>query len=148
MPEGSSCDDLRSALRKRFRLTPEAYRRKFREARKEGNETFFQFGVRLSKSLNYWLSLADVSSEDLVLMEQLKNNVTGELSIYITEGKPASFAEAIATADCYAEARRSETGGRPPPRNRGSNPPGMFRTGMNDRPRQCTTGLRLTTPIR
>ena len=107
MPEGSSYGQLKDALRKRFRLTPETYRRKFRNMRKDADETFVQFGERLKRTLNYWKTMAGMDLQDLILIEQLKNSITDELSIHITEGSPQSFDEAVERADKFAEARRS-----------------------------------------
>ncbi|KAL8562823.1 hypothetical protein ACOMHN_004515 [Nucella lapillus] len=85
----------------------ETYRRKFRGLRKEPTESFQQFGDRLRKVFRYWVNLSEASTlEDLVLLEQLHNVVTEGLAIYIAEGAPKTFKEAIERADRYAEARR------------------------------------------
>ncbi|KAL8590391.1 hypothetical protein ACOMHN_011605 [Nucella lapillus] len=106
MPEGSTYDELKNSLRIRFRLTPDAYQRKFRKTRKESNETFPQFGNRLERILDHWLELSKLKLRDLMLIEQLRNVVTPDLSIYVSEGRPSSFKAAIERAEIYAEARR------------------------------------------
>ena len=47
-------DALKTAVLKRFDLTEDGFKRKFRASRPEGAETFAQFSVRLSSYLHRW----------------------------------------------------------------------------------------------
>ena len=106
MPATSTYLDLQLALKKAYSLTPEAYRKKFREAKKQNDETFAMFGERLSQILDTWLELEGVPLRDLILMEQLCSGVSAELTIKIREQKPDSFDKAVEIADIFADARK------------------------------------------
>ena len=110
MPASSTYPELQLALKKAYSLTPEAYRKKFREARKQVDETFAMFGERLTQILDTWLELEGMPLKDLVLLEQLCAGVGTELTIRIREQKPDSFSQAIEIADVFADARRMVKG--------------------------------------
>ncbi|KAL8581595.1 hypothetical protein ACOMHN_049152 [Nucella lapillus] len=107
MPSGSTYSELQDALRRRFYLTPEAYRRKFREAKKQSDESFTAFGERILRYKDSWCKMADASFDQLILIEQLCNGVSPELVTRIREKKPKTFSEALTVAEDYADARRS-----------------------------------------
>ena len=97
---------LCTALRRQFRLSPEAYRRKFRGMKKEFQESYIQFGTRLEKTLQHWTDLSESSLKDLILIEQLMNTVTPELKIKLGETNPKDFQTAVEIAESFSEARR------------------------------------------
>ena len=98
---------LQSILRVQFRLTPDSYRRKFRNAKKEQHETFYNFGDRLKTAFNHWLELSGSDVKDLVLIEQLYNCCNSDLKIRLSEQQPTTFDQAINIAEIYSEARRT-----------------------------------------
>jgi hypothetical protein len=53
-------DKLKIALLKRFDLTEDGFRRKFKSSQPETGETFVQFSVRLSSYLLKWLKMAKI----------------------------------------------------------------------------------------
>ena len=106
MPPESTYEELQTALRKSFYLTAESYRRKFREARKHGDETFVLFGERLERTLESWTKMAETEIKDLILIEQLCSGINPDLVTRIREKKPTTFKEAIQIAEVYADARR------------------------------------------
>ena len=106
MPTDSSYADLQAALRKAFYLSTETYRKKFRDSRKQGDETFLIYGERLTRSLDSWVEMAAAPLKDVILIEQLCTGVTPELFTRIREIKPKSFQEAVECAETYADARR------------------------------------------
>lgn len=68
-------DKLKDALLKRFQLTEEGFRSKFRSSKPEVGETSSQFVVRLKDYLSSWMDLAKVTQDydglrDLILREQ------------------------------------------------------------------------------
>ena len=106
MPTGSSYAGYQDALRRRFFLSPEAYRKKFREARKASDESFVTFGERLNRYLDSWSTLSKTAVRELFLIEQLCAGVSPDLVIRIRENKPTTLSEALEVAESYAEARR------------------------------------------
>eukprot|EP00745_Piridium_sociabile_P033382 TRINITY_DN571_c0_g1_i10.p1 TRINITY_DN571_c0_g1~~TRINITY_DN571_c0_g1_i10.p1 ORF type:complete len:1565 (+),score=261.65 TRINITY_DN571_c0_g1_i10:102-4796(+) len=106
MPPGSSYAELQAALRKSYYLGTETYRRKFRDARKKGDETFIIYGERLTRSLESWIDMADAPLKDVILTEQLCTGINPEMITRIRELKPKTFQEAVECAESYADARR------------------------------------------
>ncbi|XP_076469672.1 uncharacterized protein LOC143300003 [Babylonia areolata] len=111
--EQNNYDSLRAALMKRFNLTADGYRRKFREARKETGETFEQFIVRLDGYFQKWASLSnkDVNKvedlKDLIIAEQFMETLSTDLAIRVRERQPANVQEAARAADVVVEAKKS-----------------------------------------
>src|SRR6218665_1738268 len=56
--EAHDYEKLKGELLKRFRLTEGGYRRKFKSAMKEKDETTLQFGERLNRYLEKWLQMS------------------------------------------------------------------------------------------
>src|SRR6218665_2104225 len=56
--EAHDHEKLKEELLKRFRLTEGGYRRKFKSAMKEKDETTLQFGERLNRYLEKWLQMS------------------------------------------------------------------------------------------
>lgn len=129
MPAGSSYETLQMALRRKFRLTPDTYRRRFREARKKAKETYLAFGTRLRRGLKFWVDMAGQSLEDLVLIEQLFWSMPERLSTDVRARGPQGFDDTIKVAQTLWEADLAyvgKPGARSPPRKRssGSRQPG------------------------
>ncbi|XP_076434617.1 uncharacterized protein LOC143274631 [Babylonia areolata] len=106
LPPESSYTDLKAALRRQFRISPEAYRKKFREIRKAGSESFIQFGIRLKRTLEHWETMSGMALRDLILIEQLLSTVTDDLAVCIRDEGLRTFQEVIERAGRFAEARR------------------------------------------
>jgi hypothetical protein len=99
-------DELKRALLARFQLTADTYRVKFRTARKEKEESFPQFAVRLELWLRRWMTLSSRAEtfedlRDLVLQEQLLDAMTPELATHVREREPKSVGDAAKLADVY-----------------------------------------------
>ena len=76
--DANDYDKLKEALLRRFRMTEEGFRKKFRSARPETGETAPQFAVRLENYFCRWLDLAQAERsfdgvKDLLLREQFIN---------------------------------------------------------------------------
>ena len=108
---------LKSALYKRFNVSVDSARTRFRETTLDKGETYEQLHVRLTKRLDKWLQLeaGDSSAQeeikntvvqDLMLREQFMRCCTRELQIYIRQQEPASSSGMAAIADKWSEARK------------------------------------------
>ena len=102
-------DKLKDALLKRFQLTEEGFRSKFRSSRPEVGETRPQFVVRLDDYLNRWMDMANVSKDfdglkDLVLQEQFMQSSNKNLQVSLKERKVKSVVEIAEIAEQYNEA--------------------------------------------
>lgn len=51
-------DELKAALYKRFDMTEDGFRKRFRSSKPEGSETFLQFSSRMDSYLERWVELS------------------------------------------------------------------------------------------
>ena len=61
--EASDYEKLKEELLKRIRWTEGGYRRKFKSAMKEKDETALQFGERLNRYLEKWLQMSGFTED-------------------------------------------------------------------------------------
>ena len=102
-------DRVKLALMKRYDLTEDGYRRKFRTSKPEVDESPEQFIVRLDRYLLRWLQLSktDRSFEglkDLIVKEQFIDSCPKELAIHLRERAPETLVQIAKIADQYLEA--------------------------------------------
>ena len=107
--EATDYDKLSDALLKRYQLTEEGFRQKFRSSKQEIGETAGQFVVRLSNYLSRWMELGKVTENyaglrDLVLREQFLTVSNRNLVLFLKERKIKSITEMIELAEQYNEA--------------------------------------------
>ena len=99
-------DKLVTALQKRFQLTEDGYRTKFRTTRPEKGETPTQFVARLSEYFHRWVELSRIwktydSLVDLLLREQFVVSCSKELTAYLKERPSTSIDELADLAERY-----------------------------------------------
>ena len=51
-------DELKEALYKRFEMTEDSFRKKFRTFKPDGSETFVQFSIRINNCIYLWIELS------------------------------------------------------------------------------------------
>ena len=100
---------MKIALMKRYDLTEDGYRRKFRVSAPETDESPDQFIVRLSTYLIRWLELSKTEKtfeglKDLIVKEQFINSCPKELAVHLRERAPETLEEMAKIADQYLEA--------------------------------------------
>ena len=102
-------DRVKLALMKRYDLTEDGYRRKFRASKPEVDESPEQFIVRLDRYLLRWLELSNTERsfeglKDLIVKEQFIDSCPKELAIHLRERAPESLVQIAKIADQYLEA--------------------------------------------
>ena len=104
-------DRVKLALMKRYDLTEDGYRRKFRASKPEVDESPEQFIVRLDRYLLRWLELSNMHTErsfeglkDLIVKEQFIDSCPKELAIHLRERAPETLVQIAKIADQYLEA--------------------------------------------
>ena len=99
---------VREAVLRRYDVSEESYRRRFRTTRKKRNETFRELAVRLGDLAKKWLAGCDSMDEvvDMLVVEQILDTMGSDLKIWVSEKKPKSGSEAGGLADDYIQARR------------------------------------------
>jgi hypothetical protein len=106
---------LKNALLKRYQLTEEGFRRKFRDAHPEDNESAYQFIARIRRYFQRWVELTEIeksydSLQELLIKEQYINTCSAEMKIYLRERAIKDIDELVglSLAERYTEARYSE----------------------------------------
>ena len=102
-------DRVKLALMKRYDLTEDGYRRKFRVSKPEVDESPEQFIVRLDIYLLRWLELSNTERsfeglKDLIVKEQFIGSCPKELAIHLRERAPETLVQIAKIADQYLEA--------------------------------------------
>ena len=102
-------DKVKIALMKRYDLTEDGYRRKFRASKPEVDESPEQFIVRLDRYPLRWLELPNTEQtfdglKDLIVKEQFIDSCPKDLAIHLRERKPETLAKIAKIADQYLEA--------------------------------------------
>ncbi|KAL8560227.1 hypothetical protein ACOMHN_021721 [Nucella lapillus] len=104
-------DEVKTALLVHFRLDAEAYRKKFRDMRKEGSETFEQALTRMKRWFSLWCKAAkkdetDVDDvKDLLLQEQMYRMFNSEFTVEVRRTCPRTVDEVAREATVFAEAK-------------------------------------------
>ena len=102
-------DKVKIALMKRYDLTEDGYRRKFRASKPEIDESPDQFIVRLDRYLLRWLELSNTARtfdglKDLIVREQFIDSCPKDLAIHLRERAPETLEQFAKIADQYLEA--------------------------------------------
>ena len=99
-------DQLQAALLAAYELSPEHYRKKFRDIRKTECDTYTDFAFKMQNFFKRWLqslnSYDDIDKlRQTLLMEQFLQTVSVELKIWLVDQKPNSIDEMAKLADQY-----------------------------------------------
>ena len=110
--DASDYDKLKKALLTRYNYTEDGYRKRFREATPETEETPDQFVIRLKNYLAKWLELSGSSPQnfdalvDLIVKEQFINACSEDLAMYLLERGPKDLVELTKWAQKYLIAHK------------------------------------------
>ena len=114
--DASEYDKLKKALLMRYNYTEDGYRKRFREATPETEETPDQFVIRLKNYLAKWLELSRNSPGDfdalvdLIVKEQFINACSEDLAMYLLERGPKDLVELTTWAQKYLIAHKEQLG--------------------------------------
>ena len=127
--EANDFKGLKTALLKRYQLTEDGFRNKFRTSKPESAETVFQFVARLSRYFKRWDDLTEVAQNynalsDLLIREQLIGTCSESMRLFLRERVPKSVEEMTKLAEQFMEAhggsitmtKRQQNTDRPPSR--------------------------------
>ena len=114
--DASDYDKLKRALLTRYNYTEDGYRKRFREATPETEETPDQFVIRLKNYLAKWLELSGSSPQnfdalvDLIVKEQFINACSEDLAMYLLERGPKDLVELTTWAQKYLITHKEQLG--------------------------------------
>ena len=107
---------VRATILKRFQISTDAVREKFRTSSMEKGESFVDFSVKLSSWAQAWFqdhNGAMLSAEDIkevIVMEQFLARVPEDLRTWLLDKKVKTVREAAELSDGYAQVRRRPLG--------------------------------------
>ena len=106
-------DRLKDALLKRYLLSADGFKKRFRSAKPELGETPSQFLTRLDNYLERWIELAKVTKcyeglKTLIVQEQYLSTCPKEMAMHMKEGKPKTLTELGDVAENYVEAHATD----------------------------------------
>jgi len=121
-------DIVKAAVLKVYELVPEAYRQRFRSARKQNDETHVEFARGQEQLFDRWLTSKNVNDDfnqlrQLVLVEQFKSCVHADIKTHLDERDVNSLGDAATISDDYALTHKLSSGsssGGPNRYNQGS----------------------------
>jgi len=106
-------DRLKEALLKRYLLSADGFKKRFRSAKPERGETRSQFLTRLDNYIENWIELAKVTKsyeglKNLIVQEQYLSTCPKEMAMHLREGKPKTLTEFGNEAKNYVEAHATD----------------------------------------
>ena len=105
-------DLVKAAILKRYDVSAETYRQRFRAETRKPTESYGNFGERLADHLERWEKAAEgMDLRQLVLLEQFLQALPRDMAVRVREERPKSMKEATEMADNYELARKAEGGG-------------------------------------
>ena len=101
-------DGVKAAILRRYDITEETYRQRFREITKNVVESHRDVSIRLGGLANKWLKgLTTVEQvKEAIVLEQLLYTLGPSVRVWVKERKPKTALEAGQLADDYSEARK------------------------------------------
>ena len=102
-------DALKTAILRRYCLTEDGFRERFRNTRPERQDTAKQFGAKLEHLFNRWIDLSAIEKDfdglfDLCLREQFITQCDTELCVFLRERSPKTFEDMVTLAETYIQA--------------------------------------------
>ncbi|KAK3791391.1 hypothetical protein RRG08_012573 [Elysia crispata] len=115
--EATEYDRVKEVLQKRYNLTEDGYRQRFRTCSPEEGENPSMFIVRLKTYLERWMKLAEAPQtyeafRDLFVKEQFLESSPADLSTYLRERRLADLEEVARSAELFLTARKRQLSDR------------------------------------
>ena len=105
--QSSSYDTVKELILKAYELVPEAYRQKFRNCKKENEQTHVQFARTKEQLFDRWCSSKKIGSNheklrQLMLVEEFKRCINSDIKSFLDEKQVETLEAAARLADDYA----------------------------------------------
>src|SRR6218665_956916 len=110
--EAHDYEKLKEELLKRFRLTEGGYRRKFKSAMKEKDETALQFGERLNRYLEKWLQMSGFEEDYdglkmLIIRDQFLVKCDEEVRCFLKQKGKLDLNDTLTHAQYFFESKET-----------------------------------------
>ena len=121
LEQSSDYDKVKELILKAYELVPEAYRQKFRDCRKELNQTHVEFARTKEQLFDRWCSSKKVGSDheklrQLMLVEELKWCINSDVRAFLNEKEVENLDVAARLADDYSLTHKASFVNKPFPR--------------------------------
>ena len=105
--QSSSYDTVKELILKAYELVPEAYRQKFRNCKKENEQTHVEFARTKEQLFDRWCSSKKIGSDheklrQLMLVEEFKRCINSDIKSFLDEKQVETLEAAARLADDYA----------------------------------------------
>ena len=105
--QSSSYDTVKELILKAYELVPEAYRQKFRNCKKENEQTHVEFARIKEELFDRWCSSKKIGSNheklrQLMLVEEFKRCINSDIKSFLDEKQVETLEAAARLADDYA----------------------------------------------
>ena len=105
--QSSSYDTVKELILKAYELVPEAYRQKFRNCKKENEQTHVEFARTKEQLFDRWCSSKKIGSDheklrQLMLVEEFKRCKNSDIKSFLDEKQVETLDAAARLADDYA----------------------------------------------
>jgi len=105
--QSNNYEIVKESILKAYELVPEAYRQKFRSAKKQYDQTHVEFARTQKQLFDRWLSSKNVDQdfgkfEQVILIEQFKQCVHSDIKTHLDERDINNLHDAATVADDYA----------------------------------------------
>ena len=109
--QSSSYDTVKELILKAYELVPEAYRQKFRNYKKENEQTHVEFARTKEQLFDRWCSSKKIGSNheklrQLMLVEEFKRCINSDIKSFLDEKQVETLEAAARLADDYALTHR------------------------------------------
>ena len=121
LEQSSDYDTVKEFILKAYELIPEAYRQKFRDCRKEHDQTHVEFARTKEQLFDRWCSSKKVGSDhaklrQLILVEEFKRCINSDVKAFLNEREVENLETAARLADDYALTHKASFVNKPYPR--------------------------------
>ena len=105
--QSSNYDTVKELILKAYELVPEAYRQKFRNCKKENEQTHVEFARTKEQLFDRWCSSKKIGSDheklrQLMLVEEFKRCINSDIKSFLDEKQVETLEAAARLADDYA----------------------------------------------
>ena len=106
LEQSSDYDKVKELILKAYELVPEAYRQKFRNCRKENDQTHVEFARTKEQLFDRWCSSKKIGSDypelrQLMLVEEFKRCIKSDVKSFLDEKEVETLEKAARLADDY-----------------------------------------------
>ena len=121
LEQSSNYDKVKELILKGYELVPEAYRQKFRDCRKEHDQTHVEFARTKEQLFDRWCSSKKVGSDhaklrQLLLVEEFKRCINSDVKSFLDEKEVETLDLAARLADDYSLTHKASFLSKPFPR--------------------------------